>query len=194
MPATYIEEGLNARGVLSRLFTRSSLAPPPNETTSPGPRNPCNRTIFNRSPWYSDGKGERTTGGNSRSRRSGAFDLELQLDRPRMIVSGGGGGGSATSYRPSPRSRPFLDGSICFDLLYPYQSDEYPDETRSLITMSRASKLTLAATGLGTAGIVYFVHWAQENDRAVCERLMGGGHFFAPLGKERGRERRSLAN
>lgn len=33
--------------------------------------------------------------------------------------------------------------------------------------MSRASKLTLAATGLGTAGIVYFVHWAQENDRAV---------------------------
>lgn len=36
--------------------------------------------------------------------------------------------------------------------------------------MSRASKLTLAATGLGTAGIVYFVHWAQENDRAVCTR------------------------
>ena len=33
--------------------------------------------------------------------------------------------------------------------------------------MSRASKLTLAATGLGTAGIVYFVHWAQEADRAV---------------------------
>jgi len=33
--------------------------------------------------------------------------------------------------------------------------------------MSRASKLTLAATGLGTAGIVYFVHWAQEQDRAV---------------------------
>ena len=36
-----------------------------------------------------------------------------------------------------------------------------------LIFMSRASKLTLAATGLGTAGIIYFVHWAQENDRAV---------------------------
>lgn len=38
--------------------------------------------------------------------------------------------------------------------------------------MSRASKLTLAATGLGTAGIVYFVHWAQENDRAVWTRSM----------------------
>lgn len=39
--------------------------------------------------------------------------------------------------------------------------------------MSRASKLTLAATGLGTAGIVYFVHWAQEADRAVsCTRVI----------------------
>ncbi|KAJ5201523.1 uncharacterized protein N7498_006186 [Penicillium cinerascens] len=36
--------------------------------------------------------------------------------------------------------------------------------------MSRASKLTLAATGLGTAGIIYFVHWAQENDRAAMHR------------------------
>lgn len=34
-------------------------------------------------------------------------------------------------------------------------------------TMSRASKLTLAATGLGTAGIVYFVHWSQEQEKAV---------------------------
>jgi hypothetical protein len=34
--------------------------------------------------------------------------------------------------------------------------------------MSRASKFTLAATGLGTLGIVCFVHWAQEADRAVC--------------------------
>lgn len=40
---------------------------------------------------------------------------------------------------------------------------------RSLvIKMSRASKLTLAATSIGTAGIVYFVHWSQEADRAVC--------------------------
>ncbi|KAJ0420410.1 hypothetical protein BJY00DRAFT_284262 [Aspergillus carlsbadensis] len=31
--------------------------------------------------------------------------------------------------------------------------------------MSRASKLTLAATGLATAGIVYFVHWAQEQEK-----------------------------
>ncbi|KAJ5108683.1 hypothetical protein N7456_005358 [Penicillium angulare] len=36
--------------------------------------------------------------------------------------------------------------------------------------MSRAAKLTLAATGLGTAGIVYFVHWAQEADRAAMHR------------------------
>lgn len=34
--------------------------------------------------------------------------------------------------------------------------------------MSRASKLTFAATGLGTMGIIGFVHWAQEADRAVC--------------------------
>ncbi|KAK2756073.1 hypothetical protein FQN54_005480 [Arachnomyces sp. PD_36] len=32
--------------------------------------------------------------------------------------------------------------------------------------MSRASKLTLAATSIGTAGIVYFVHWSQEADKA----------------------------
>jgi hypothetical protein len=55
-------------------------------------------------------------------------------------------------------------GLISSDLLLRYT----PDVTKSLIAMSRASKLTLAATGLGTAGIVYFVHWAQENDRAVC--------------------------
>lgn len=34
--------------------------------------------------------------------------------------------------------------------------------------MSRASKTTLTLTGLGTAGIVCFVHWAQEQERAVC--------------------------
>lgn len=33
--------------------------------------------------------------------------------------------------------------------------------------MSRASKLTFAGTGLATAGIVYFVHWAQEQEKAV---------------------------
>ncbi|KAL4930522.1 protein PET117 [Aspergillus undulatus] len=32
--------------------------------------------------------------------------------------------------------------------------------------MSRASKLTLAGTGLVTAGIVYFVHWSQEQEKA----------------------------
>ncbi|EPS30954.1 hypothetical protein PDE_05908 [Penicillium oxalicum 114-2] len=36
--------------------------------------------------------------------------------------------------------------------------------------MSRASKLTLAATGLGTAGIIYFVHWTQENDRKAMHK------------------------
>jgi hypothetical protein len=33
--------------------------------------------------------------------------------------------------------------------------------------MSRASKLTLAGTSLVAAGIVYFVHWAQEAEKAV---------------------------
>lgn len=33
--------------------------------------------------------------------------------------------------------------------------------------MSQASKLTLAGTGLLTAGIVYFVHWSQEQEKAV---------------------------
>ncbi|KAL4897452.1 hypothetical protein BDV59DRAFT_167754 [Aspergillus ambiguus] len=36
--------------------------------------------------------------------------------------------------------------------------------------MSRASKLTLAATGLGTAGIVYFVHWSQEQEKASMHK------------------------
>ncbi|KAJ5935740.1 hypothetical protein N7466_005287 [Penicillium verhagenii] len=36
--------------------------------------------------------------------------------------------------------------------------------------MSRAAKFTLAATGLGTVGIVWFVHWAQEADRAAMHR------------------------
>ncbi|KAB8243996.1 cytochrome c oxidase assembly protein [Aspergillus flavus] len=36
--------------------------------------------------------------------------------------------------------------------------------------MSRASKLTLAATGLGAAGIIYFVHWAQEQDKASMHK------------------------
>ncbi|KAJ5457542.1 hypothetical protein N7475_008930 [Penicillium sp. IBT 31633x] len=36
--------------------------------------------------------------------------------------------------------------------------------------MSRASKFTLAATGLGTMGIVWFVHWAQEADRAAMHK------------------------
>ncbi|KAB8228142.1 hypothetical protein ETB97_009929 [Aspergillus alliaceus] len=36
--------------------------------------------------------------------------------------------------------------------------------------MSRASKLTLAATGLGAAGIICFVHWAQEQDKASMHK------------------------
>ncbi|KAJ5895575.1 hypothetical protein N7495_007266 [Penicillium taxi] len=36
--------------------------------------------------------------------------------------------------------------------------------------MSRASKITMAATGLGAIGVVCFVHWAQENDRAAMHR------------------------
>ncbi|KAI5289308.1 hypothetical protein KEM52_000823 [Ascosphaera acerosa] len=30
--------------------------------------------------------------------------------------------------------------------------------------MSRASKITLALTSLGTAGVVYIVHWVQQRD------------------------------
>jgi hypothetical protein len=33
--------------------------------------------------------------------------------------------------------------------------------------MSRASKVTLALTSLGTAGMVYFVHWSQQQEKAV---------------------------
>ncbi|EER25765.1 hypothetical protein D8B26_004125 [Coccidioides posadasii str. Silveira] len=33
--------------------------------------------------------------------------------------------------------------------------------------MSRASKITFACTSLATAGIVYFVHWSQEADKAA---------------------------
>ncbi|KAG5289912.1 cytochrome c oxidase assembly protein [Histoplasma ohiense] len=33
--------------------------------------------------------------------------------------------------------------------------------------MSRASKFTLVGTSLMTAGIVYFVHWTQEADKAA---------------------------
>ncbi|KAL2010941.1 hypothetical protein VTN00DRAFT_3659 [Thermoascus crustaceus] len=49
-----------------------------------------------------------------------------------------------------------------------------PDHIHSFVVktigcrnMSRASKFTLAATSLATVGIVYFVHWAQEADRAA---------------------------
>ncbi|KAB8072395.1 cytochrome c oxidase assembly protein [Aspergillus leporis] len=36
--------------------------------------------------------------------------------------------------------------------------------------MSRASKLTLAATGLGTSCVIYFVHWAQEQEKASMHK------------------------
>ncbi|PWY78129.1 cytochrome c oxidase assembly protein [Aspergillus sclerotioniger CBS 115572] len=38
--------------------------------------------------------------------------------------------------------------------------------------MSRASKLTLAATGLGTAGIICFVHWAQEQEKVGMHKAV----------------------
>ena len=37
--------------------------------------------------------------------------------------------------------------------------------------MSTGSKFTLAATAAGTAGIVYFVHWSQERERAVSSKF-----------------------
>ncbi|RHZ67286.1 hypothetical protein CDV55_106248 [Aspergillus turcosus] len=36
--------------------------------------------------------------------------------------------------------------------------------------MSRASKATLALTSLGTVGIIYFVHWSQEQERAQMHK------------------------
>ncbi|KAL1961848.1 hypothetical protein VTN77DRAFT_972 [Rasamsonia byssochlamydoides] len=33
--------------------------------------------------------------------------------------------------------------------------------------MSRASKVTLAVTTAAAAGVIYFVHWAQEAERAA---------------------------
>ncbi|OJJ48110.1 hypothetical protein ASPZODRAFT_1517111 [Penicilliopsis zonata CBS 506.65] len=36
--------------------------------------------------------------------------------------------------------------------------------------MSQASKLTLMATSLTTMGIVYFVHWSQEQEKAAMHR------------------------
>ncbi|CAG7962242.1 unnamed protein product [Penicillium salamii] len=39
-----------------------------------------------------------------------------------------------------------------------------------LVIMSRAAKATFAATGLGTASIIWFVHWAQEADRAAMHK------------------------
>lgn len=39
-------------------------------------------------------------------------------------------------------------------------------------TMSRASKITLATTTALTAGLVYFVHWAQETDQEVSLRSL----------------------
>ncbi|KAL3432490.1 hypothetical protein BDV09DRAFT_197682 [Aspergillus tetrazonus] len=36
--------------------------------------------------------------------------------------------------------------------------------------MSRASKLTFAGTSLVTAGIVWFVHWSQEQEKASMHK------------------------
>ncbi|KAL3469442.1 hypothetical protein BJX99DRAFT_241279 [Aspergillus californicus] len=36
--------------------------------------------------------------------------------------------------------------------------------------MSRASKLTFVGTGLATAGIVFFVHWSQEQEKASMHK------------------------
>ncbi|KAL5334845.1 hypothetical protein BJX70DRAFT_402144 [Aspergillus crustosus] len=36
--------------------------------------------------------------------------------------------------------------------------------------MSRASKLTFLGTGVATAGIVYFVHWSQEQEKASMHK------------------------
>ena len=42
--------------------------------------------------------------------------------------------------------------------------------------MSRASKITLAATSLGAIGIVFFVHYAQRAEKVV--RAMRFQYFY----------------
>ena len=53
---------------------------------------------------------------------------------------------------------------ICFEKSRPIPRAYVSKDKRR---MSSASKFTLAATALGTAGIVYFVHWSQDRERAV---------------------------
>lgn len=122
--------------------------------------------MFARELSKSDGK---VTGDWYKSTRVQSF----QLDQPRMTPQGGGVD-TARSYRliDNPdivaHSGAFwkqrLSSSLEVFVIVIYLQSQP-------IAMSRASKLTLAATGLGTAGIVYFVHWAQENDRAACSIL-----------------------
>ena len=38
--------------------------------------------------------------------------------------------------------------------------------------MSRAAKATLAATSSMAVGIVWFVHWAQQNDKTVRKSVL----------------------
>ncbi|KAL4878285.1 hypothetical protein BJY04DRAFT_196154 [Aspergillus karnatakaensis] len=41
---------------------------------------------------------------------------------------------------------------------------------QTILKMSRASKLTFLGTSLATAGIVYFVHWSQEQEKASMHK------------------------
>ena len=51
----------------------------------------------------------------------------------------------------------------------PYNIVHTPKEPHQ--TMSRAAKLTLAGTTAAAAGIVVFVHYAQQAEKAVSELL-----------------------
>lgn len=68
-------------------------------------------------------------------------------------------------FSPRPRRPPAITQSTQFSFSLPL-----PLEIRnraSKFDMSRASKLTLAGTSLVAAGIVVFVHYAQQAEKAV---------------------------
>lgn len=156
--STHIEEGLNARGVLSRLFTPELAA---DNTIDGG--HIFKLTIFALEPsQILMGEGDKGMVQIDKSR-------SFELDQPRMTPQGGGVN-TASCHRHVDNPI-FIAHFRRFEAASPLRSrfeslsfGHWPH----IVVMSRASKLTLAATGLGTAGIVYFVHWAQENDRAVC--------------------------
>lgn len=75
-----------------------------------------------------------------------------------------------------PRPRHPLQSSTKIYFFYPYVV-RYASSLQ--LEMSRASKLTLAGTSLMTAGIVVFVHYAQQAEKAVS--IIPGGDDYRVL-------------